>query len=165
MWFVEKADGPGACFDPVAGTMGDDPSYGVDAVDRLLERFGLGGRWCFVDLDGRYWGLSRDDVERVLRTADVFVDMGTHGAWLDEAEGAGLRVLLDGEPGFTQVKWQQRLHEGEPLPPYDRWFTTGRNVGPTVPEPALVPAEPEPEPPEAPVEPEPEPEPVLLEPV
>src|SRR5439155_15368685 len=121
VWFVEKAGGPGACFDPVAGTMGDDPSYGVDAVDRLLERFGLGGRWCFVDVHRRYWGLPRDDVERVLRTADVFVDMGTHGAWLDEAEGAGLRVLLDGEPGFTQVKWQQRLHEGEPLPPYDRW--------------------------------------------
>jgi hypothetical protein len=55
--------------------------------------------------------------------------MGTHGAWLGEAVAAGRRVLIDGEPGSTQMKMQNRLDAGESLPKYDAYFSTGRNVG------------------------------------
>ncbi|MGH2684066.1 MAG: sulfotransferase [Actinomycetota bacterium] len=129
VWFVEKAGGPDACFDPDAGVMTNDASYGVRHVGALLDRFGLGHRWCFVDHHGAYHGLGRADAERVLQTADVFIDMGTHGAWLDEVGDATQRVFLDGEPGFTQIRWHHRLLAGESLPHYDRWFTTGANVG------------------------------------
>jgi hypothetical protein len=51
-------------------------------------------------------------VEAVFKSAELFVDMGTHGSWLEEAAGAGLRVLIDGEPGFTQMKMERRLAAG-----------------------------------------------------
>jgi hypothetical protein len=58
-----------------------------------------------VDRAGRYHGASREQIEAVFASADLFVDMGTHGAWAEEAEGAGMRVFLDGEPGFRQSRW------------------------------------------------------------
>ena len=62
-----------------------------------------------MDEAGLYCGLSRKQIEEVFKSADLFIDMGTHGAWLPEAQGSGIRVLIDGEPGFTQVKMKKRL--------------------------------------------------------
>jgi hypothetical protein len=126
--FVEKAGYERSCYDPVRDEMTDDPTYGTEAVEKLLSRFGLGGRWCFVDAAGRYHGLSRTHVEDAFSDA-VFVDMGTHGDWLPEAQAAASRVLVDGEPGFTQMKWEKRRRAGEPLPIYDAHFSSGLSVG------------------------------------
>ena len=127
--FVEKAGYPDSCYDPVRDVMSDDCSYGTRVVDSLLARFGLQGRWCFVDVAGEYHGLSREQVQTAFESADVFVDMGTHGAWLAEAAKTPLRVLIDGEPAFTQMKMETRLEAGEQLPAYDAYYTTGRDIG------------------------------------
>src|SRR5215218_824369 len=71
---VEKSGWSGSCYHPVRNEMGDDCSYGVAVVGDLLARFGLDGRWCYVDAGGRYYGLERNRVERILASADVFVD-------------------------------------------------------------------------------------------
>ena len=60
---------------------------------------------------------------------DLFVDMGGDHSWLDEAAHCGLCILIDCEPGFTQMKMASRLEAGETLPDYDAYFTPGRNVG------------------------------------
>jgi hypothetical protein len=127
VYFVEKAGYPNSCYDPVRDVMSDDCAYGAAAVNDLLGRFGLQDRWCFVDARQHYHGLSRPRIEDVMRTADLFVDMGTHGAWLDEATG-GIRVLLDGEPGFNQMKMEKRRSAGETLSAYDYYYTAGSNV-------------------------------------
>ncbi len=129
VYFVERTDGPKTCFDPVAGVMTDDCTYGVATVDAFLRRYDLRDRWCFVDSAGLYHGLSRGRIEGVFRSADLFVDMGTHGAWADEAGHAGLRVLVDGEPGFRQILMERALAAGERLPSYDHYYTVGRNLG------------------------------------
>ena len=123
--FVEAADRPDACYDPVRGEMTDDPAAGARAVDELLRSVGLDGRWCFRDVHGQHHGMGRQAVQRAFDRADVFVDMGTHGQFHEQAAKSGLRVLVDGEPGFTQVKMQARA-DG---PEYDAYFTTGRNIG------------------------------------
>src|SRR5262245_41430499 len=129
VYFVEKSGYPNACYDLPKDEMTDDCTYGAGVVNRLLARFGLSDRWCFVDANGRYHGMPRGQVESALRGADLFVDMGTHGAWLAEAAACRLRVLIDGEPGFTQMKMENRLAAGEELPRYDHYYTTGRNIG------------------------------------
>jgi hypothetical protein len=129
VWFVEKSGYPNSCFDPARGVMSDDCSYGTAALRALLARFGLQDRWCYVDAAGRYHGLAREQVEQVFRSADLFVDMGTHGSWLAEAAAARLRVLVDGEPGFTQMKMVNRQAAGEWVPAYDYYYTTGQNIG------------------------------------
>jgi len=130
VYLVEKSGWPGSCFDPVKGVMSDDCSYGTRVVSELLDRFGLADRWCYVDSDDRYHGMSRQQVESVFASSDVFIDMGAHGSWDREAVSAGARVLIDGEPGFTQMKMDAgRAMHGAST--YDHHFTTGRSIGTT----------------------------------
>jgi hypothetical protein len=129
IWFVEKSSYPDSCFNPGTGVMSDDCSSGVHAVRCLLEQFDLQDRFCFVDAAEGYHGLSQAEVRAVFESADVFIDMGTHGAWLAEAESAALRVLIELEPGYTQIKFEHRLAAGEQLPQYDYYYTNGFNIG------------------------------------
>ncbi len=129
VYLVEKADLPDSCWDPARGVLRDDAAFGTAAASELLSRFGLGRQWCFVDFHGRYYGMPRAEARAVLRSADLVVDIGNHGAWLDESAGAGVRILVDGEPGATQMKWENKLAAGESLPEFDHYFSNGANVG------------------------------------
>lgn len=131
VYFVERATWPDACFDPVRRTMNDDPTYGIKATAVLLERFGLANRWCFVDYFGQYYGRSAQQIQEVLDTSDLYIDMGVHGSWSEQARGAARSVLIDGEPGFTQMKMMQRQGSALELPPYDFYYSSGRNIGTT----------------------------------
>jgi hypothetical protein len=128
-WFVERSLGPGSCFDPVTQTMGDDCARGTSALSQMLEEHGMGDRWCFVDAQGRYHGRSREVIEDILRGADLFIDSGTHGTWDTESQWCGQRILVDGEPGATQVRMEQARRSGVELPRFDRYYTVGQNVG------------------------------------
>lgn len=129
VYFVEKSGYPNACFVPIRHVMTDDCSYGATTVNKLLSRFSMESRWCYVDASEKYHGMTKNQIEEVFRSADLFVDMGTHGAWMREARHCGLRVLLDGEPGFNQMKMEHAQAAGQTLPEYDFYFTNGRNVG------------------------------------
>lgn len=129
VYFVEKSGYHNACFDPITKTMSDDCTYGIRTVNSLLKRFSLQNNWCFVDISGKYYGLSKESVEDLFEVSDLFVDMGTHGNWLVEAEDTDLRVLVDGEPGFTQMKMEKTLALDESLHEYDYYYTVGKNIG------------------------------------
>jgi len=124
VYLVERSGYPDSCFDPVRGTISDDCSAGVEAVAALLEAHGLGRRWAYLDAAGAYHGLSRTRVEEVFAAADLYLDMGAPiGSWREESQAAALRVLVDTEPGYTQIK-----ANGE-LDGFDAYYTVGQNVG------------------------------------
>lgn len=129
VYLVEKAAYPDACFNPMTRMSSDDCTYGVAVLRDFLARYGLEDRWCFVDAAGAYHGLSRKRIEQLFQGADLFIDMGSHGTWVEEAAGCGLRVYIDGEPGFRQMLWCKLLEEGKQLPEYDRYYTVGANIG------------------------------------
>jgi hypothetical protein len=130
---VEKSGWADSCFDPTKQVMSDDCSYGVGVAERLLTRFNLQDRWCYVDTIGRYYGMSRARTHNLLESADLFLDYGSHGAWLADATRAGYWILVDGEPGYTQIKMAKCLAAGQNLPQYDAYYPlppTSRMVGP-----------------------------------
>lgn len=129
VYFVEKSGYPNSCYNPVLKFMSNDCLYGIRIVSSLLARFGLQERWCYVDAENHYYGLSQVKIEEIFATADLFLEMGTQEAWLTESDNAQLRVLVDGDPGFTQIHMIHRLELGEKLPIYDFYYTTGRNIG------------------------------------
>jgi hypothetical protein len=129
VYFVEKYGYDSSCYNPVTNTMSDDCSYGLSVVSGLLSRFGFADKWCYVEKGDVYHGVSKKAIEEVFASADIFIDMGTHGSWQNEAEKAALRVWIDGEPGYTQIKLYHNLREGNPVNEYDRYFTNGLNVG------------------------------------
>jgi hypothetical protein len=127
--YVEKAARRSDCFDPTRDAMGDDCGYGIRTVADLWARFGVGERWHFVDIEGERYGLAQEQVEAAFDSADLFIDMGGDHSWRADAARARLRVLIDCEPGFTQMKMATKLEAGEPLPAYDSYYTPGRNIG------------------------------------
>jgi len=128
VYLVEKSGWADSCYDPSRLVMSDDCSYGATVVADLLARYGLEDNWCFVDAQDEYFGMSRRRVEEVFRSADVFVDL-EWDEWLEEAAHADVRVFVDGEPGWFQMKMENSLRAGERLPSYDYYFTDGRNIG------------------------------------
>ena len=127
--FVEKSHYSHSCYNPLTRESTDDCAYGLRVVTDLLAHCGLDDGFCYVDFAGNHHGMSRAEIGECFRTADLFLDLGTHGAWLEEASDAALRVLVDGEPGYTQIRMEQGLF-GEPSR-YDRYFSNGANIGTT----------------------------------
>lgn len=129
VYFVEKAGYENACYDPEKKVMSNNCSYGINVVSQLFKRFGMGDNWCYVDNSGTYYGQSKQQISEVFKTADLFIDAGSHGSWAEESASVVVRVLIDGEPGYTQIKWANNLAKGIPIPRYDRYFTHGKNIG------------------------------------
>lgn len=126
---VEKSGWENACFDPSRGEMTNDAAHGTAVVAALLAGYGLGEKWCFVDQQGECHGLSARELAAALARCDAFVDAGTHGVWLDDLTEGTRTVLLNGEPGWTQMRWALDEADGRPPPDYDVYCTVGRNVG------------------------------------
>jgi len=80
IYSVEKSGYPNSCYDPVKNEMTSDCSYGVRAVHDMLAPFGLEDRFCYVDEDDCYHGVGRARIEEIFRSADLFIEMGTHEA-------------------------------------------------------------------------------------
>lgn len=123
--FVEKSHYADSCYNPVRRASGDDFSYGLQTTTNLLKRFGLTDGWCYVDPGGRYHGMSRASIEDRFQSADLYLDLGTQGAWQEEAASSATRVFVDGEPGFTQIL----MESGNARDDFDFYFTNGANIG------------------------------------
>ncbi|MDQ4138907.1 MAG: hypothetical protein M3142_00130, partial [Bacteroidota bacterium] len=130
VYLVEKYAYPNSCYDPVKQTQSDDCTYGLKVVSELLARYGLADKWCFVESGDIYHGLSKREINDVFRRADLYIENGAHGAWNEEiATSSALRVYIDVDPAYTQVRFDYAAANGIPLPVYDRYFTNGFNVG------------------------------------
>ncbi len=128
VYLVEKYAYNNSCYNPVKKVMSNDCSYGTKVVSELLGRFGLTNRWCFVQKGGVYHGLSKQKIKEVFLTADLYIDIGAHNRWAEESSST-LRVFIDVDPAFTQIKWHNNLVDNVPLPVYDHYYTIGMNVG------------------------------------
>ena len=127
-YFVEKARWPLACYDVSKRVNTDDCSYGIAVMRALLQRYDLDGRWCFVGLNDRYYGLSRSRVQEVFATADAFLELDGSG-WETETAKTKIRVLIEGEPAWSQMNMENSARAGERLEEFDYYYTTGHNIG------------------------------------
>ena len=125
--FVDRLE-PGMC----VGEGGEPSSFADSANLRYLagvmERFGLGDRWCLLYDGGReVAGLGRDDViELTARSALLINVMG----YLEDEEilgAAPVRAFLDIDPGFGQIWKALGLHDL--FRGHDRFLTVGGRIG------------------------------------
>ena len=129
VYVVERAHYAQACYHPDHKIMTDDPAAGLKVVGEILEGHGLGDRWCMADYQGRYHGMTASQLDDLFKTADLFIDCGSHGSWLEQAAGLPCRILIDGEPSYTQIRWQALIDSGQMPPEYDHYFTNGLLFG------------------------------------
>src|SRR4051794_9280941 len=81
IYFVEKSAYAASCYNPVQRENSDDCAYGMEVVSSILSSVGL-EHWCFVDAGGKYFGMNRSAIDKVFRTADLYIEMGSHEAWV-----------------------------------------------------------------------------------
>jgi hypothetical protein len=128
VYLIEKSGWPNSCYDVSRRTMSDDCSYGVGVVSALLRRFGLEDEWCFVDAAGQYHGLSQDKLSDLFKSADLFVDLeGVE--WIEEAATIPLRVFIDGEPGWCQIKMEKARRLNKEWTGHNFFYSVGQNIG------------------------------------
>ena len=129
VYLLEKAGYDESCFDPERRVSGDDCTCGCRRIAALLDRHGLAGRWCYVAADGTYHGLDRSEVEAIASRADLFIDRGLHRSWEAETADVPVRVLLDPDPGFRQIKMERARAAGTEPGGFDAYYTYGHNIG------------------------------------
>ena len=129
VYFVEKSGTwPLACYDVSKKEMSDDCSYGIGVLDGLLRRFGHQAHWCFVDSNRSYRGMTVGQMRSLFKSADLFLDLDGFD-WLEEAATVPLRVFVDAEPGWCQIKMEMDRRRAKEWIGHHRYYTVGRNVG------------------------------------
>ncbi len=124
--YVEESGWPQSCYEPATGRYSDDPAAGLSLAAHALAGTGAEDvALLYVDRDsGRTWGGERADVARLVRDADLLLDVGG-ASWLPEFDAARCRVLVDMDPLFTQAG----VFAGGRLDTYDRCFSYGTRLG------------------------------------
>jgi hypothetical protein len=129
VWFVEDSDDWPSCYDPSRETIDTDPTYGLRWAGEVLDRLGLGERWAYYDTHRASWhGPAGERAPGIVASADIVLNLGGVNplrAWSAEVP---VRVLVDGDPVFTQVRhltdpaWRRRAEQ------HTAFFTYAENV-------------------------------------
>jgi hypothetical protein len=115
----------------------NDSSLCVAHLQKVMEFFGMSGRWAYLDeASGKCFGLSEERVFEVTEAADVFVNISCSTVMRDEYRRIPARVLIDSDPMFTQIQYlsQQTFTPGasgmhELIDAHNYYFTFGENIG------------------------------------
>ena len=95
--YVERINKPHECYDPVSSTSTDDPTFALNYLRGLVERFS------FIDRENRCHGSGWPALRSTLREADFVLTLADP-TWFDELEICPRRAFVDGDPMFTQVE-------------------------------------------------------------
>jgi hypothetical protein len=125
--FVDRLE-PGMCVDPAGDPVPFRSSENLRYLERVMERFGLAGRWSvFFDGGRDVAGLKRREVVESTRRSALILNVMGYLEDEDVLAAAPLRVFLDIDPGFGQM-WAE-LGLARPFDGHDRHVTVGGHVG------------------------------------
>lgn len=123
--YLEESGWSGSCYNPINRSYSDDPSVGIDAVQTLINTYGVNATVCYVNRDtGTVYGADWQELERMLKTADLLLNIGGV-CWLPEFLLCKRRILIDMDPFFTQIG--QFAAEGRH--DYHAYFSYGAKIG------------------------------------
>ena len=90
-------------------TTGDDCSYTISYIDRLMSWCGLGDRWAFCDAsqDGHVRGLSELQLTELFESADAILNVTGSSQLRESHLKVPLRVYLETDPGVPQIEVSQ----------------------------------------------------------
>jgi len=119
-------------YDPLINDLSPDASNNIRTVLPALERHGFADRWAFRGRypEGRTYGLSEPQVERLYEEADAFLNVTGAQEIRDEHRKVKRRIYVESDPFASQVK-AAKGDEGmvQTLADHDTLFTFGENIG------------------------------------
>jgi hypothetical protein len=126
VYFLEESGDYAYTFDFEGLEESHDERAAARVLHRCLEPFGFGDRWAYRASETAL-GIGRSEFAEVCAVADVFITHSTAvWKWRPEYDRPRARVLLDGDPVFTQLR---ALRGDWPIPEAiahcNRFFTYG----------------------------------------
>lgn len=130
VWFIEDSDDYPSCYNPVTGTLDEDPTYGLEYATRVFDQVGLTHRWAYFDAHNNQWhGPGAEKAPAVASNADIVLNVSgvnPQRAWWERAQA---RVLIDTDPVFTQVRHLSDQRAQEAAAAHTAFFSFGENFG------------------------------------
>jgi len=124
-------------YDPRERCYVEDPSYGVAFLERSLGALSasLGRRWHVRGMDGRRFGLAREQFEEIVASADLLLNVSGGTLLRDEYLKCPRKVLIDTDPGWNHFRNYPRLDAdptwggGHGYRAHDFFFTYAERIG------------------------------------
>ena len=102
--------------------------YGFSEVSRVLRTPSAPAGSASSTPRRVYHGLSREEFLRAFRRCDLFIDRGDHRVWRKKSARVPVRVLIDPDPGYRQIKLFNDAAKGSRPPAYDAYYTYGARI-------------------------------------
>ena len=119
-------------YDPQLNDLSPDARGNIEAVVPVLEAHGFAGRWAFRGNypGGRCYGMSEEQVLRLYREADAFLNVTGAQEIREEHLACPRRIYVESDPFASQVK----VAKGDAgmiaaLEAHDTHFSFGENLG------------------------------------
>ena len=130
-------DTGGLTYDPAKGDYGEDCSFGVKFLKDSLNTLSptLGDRWHFRSMGGESYGLAPDQLQDVIASADLFLNVSGGTLLRDTYMANRCKVLIDTDPGWNHFvnypRWDaipgwQGTHGYRA---HDHFLTYAENIG------------------------------------
>jgi len=130
VFFVEDSDDYPSCYDPSTNAMSIDPSYGLAFATRAFDQLGLPDRWAYYDAHNFCWhGPAGARIESVCAKADLLLNISGVNPIRDWFERVPVRVLVDTDPVFTQVRHLRDSRAREMAARHTAFFSFAENIG------------------------------------
>jgi hypothetical protein len=129
VYFLEDSDDYDSCYDPTLNERTTDPTYGLGFADRAFRGVGLGECWAFHDANAGQWhGPQANRILELCRTADVCLNISGMNPLRPWLESIPVRVLIDTDPAFTQIKHLTDDEAWQPAKRHTSFFTYAENL-------------------------------------
>lgn len=119
-------------YDPALNDLSPDATRNVNAVVPILEAHGFKDRWAFRGNypGGRCYGMTEENILRLYREADAFLNVTGAQELRDEHLACRRRIYLETDPVAAQIKIAQGNQETiAALQAHDTHFSYGGNFG------------------------------------
>lgn len=128
--FVEDSHDYPACYHPVTFQLTEDPSYGLDFLQRTFEQYGLKNKWAYFDYHTNQWlGKPKQEVKRFIEKADIYINLSGVDPLREHFQKIPFRVFIDTDPAFTQIRHLTEKDAREITQKHNRFFSFGENFG------------------------------------
>ncbi|MEO6733899.1 MAG: hypothetical protein ABIN01_21935 [Ferruginibacter sp.] len=128
--FVEDSDDYPSCYNPQTHLLSDDPFYGLSFIDQVFSQYQLQQQWAYYHQPANRWyGKSEKEVKDFISKTDLFLNLSGVNPLREYFLTIPLRVLLDTDPVFTQIRNLTDPPAMHRAKLHNRYFSFGENFG------------------------------------
>ena len=129
VYFLEYSDNYDSCYNPESGVIGKDATYGLNFTKDAFDRLGIKDRWAYYDEHTSCWLGAARNINDIIETADMVINISGVNPLKSELMNIPIRLLVDTDPAFTQIKHLQDAQSRERTKLHTHYFSFGENFG------------------------------------